>query len=218
MSDLAQASLLSVATYYALRGSIAPNKAPPEERYKKDFISRIRMTTIAPRIFSTIYLGSTALQIWSLPWSTAKPLLAPISKEAAGNALGCLLTIAGGWLRVRCYKELGRYFTFDLAITKNQKIVDTGPYAILRHPSYTAFLLVQTGIVLTHVIFNLAPKERRSMLFQSMRLLLAAFSAFVCPIMITKRVREEEEMLLAHFGEQYKDYCKRTKRLIPYIY
>lgn len=59
--------------------------------------------------------------------------------------LGWLLAFVGGIVRVWCYKEMGHFFTFTLAIRSDHRLIKTGPYAYIRHPSYTALMSVMIG-------------------------------------------------------------------------
>ncbi|KAJ8495192.1 hypothetical protein ONZ45_g12970 [Pleurotus djamor] len=45
-------------------------------------------------------------------------------------------------LRRHCFIVLGRYFTYDLSIREGHKLITTCPYSIVRHPSYTCFLMI----------------------------------------------------------------------------
>lgn len=59
--------------------------------------------------------------------------------------LGALATLFGAILRVACFRALGPLFTFELAITPSHSLVTTGPYAWVRHPSYTGIYLTLLG-------------------------------------------------------------------------
>ena len=50
--------------------------------------------------------------------------------------IGSVLIYVATFIRVWCYEALGRHFTFHLAILKKHKLVTTGPYKYVRHPSY----------------------------------------------------------------------------------
>ncbi|KAI0700680.1 hypothetical protein C8T65DRAFT_657483 [Cerioporus squamosus] len=59
--------------------------------------------------------------------------------------LGTALAVAGGWLRVACFRALGSLFTFELTIHPTHKLVTEGPYAYVRHPSYTGVYATLLG-------------------------------------------------------------------------
>ena len=60
------------------------------------------------------------------------------------------MTILGGLIRYTCYRALGRMFTFEMSIRRNHKLIMSGPYAIVRHPSYVGSILVVSGMMLIH--------------------------------------------------------------------
>ena len=68
-------------------------------------------------------------------------MLTPISLVGVG------LAVASALLRQKCYNMMRSQFTTELSIQKNHKLVTTGPYRFMRHPSYSGMLVVQFGIV-----------------------------------------------------------------------
>ncbi|EIW84539.1 hypothetical protein CONPUDRAFT_151555 [Coniophora puteana RWD-64-598 SS2] len=58
--------------------------------------------------------------------------------SAIPNALfitGALLALAGSQLRLLCFRTLGKHFVFNVALKKNHRLITSGPYSIVRHPS-----------------------------------------------------------------------------------
>jgi len=121
----------------------------------------------------------------------------PFSPAALrGAAVVCLLGgIAFRWWAVI---TLGKFFTVDVATHADHALVDTGPFRLVRHPSYTGLLLafLGFGISLGHA----------SSLVVLMTPIAAAFAY---------RMRVEESALRKALGPSYEAYCARTKRLIP---
>jgi len=116
---------------------------------------------------------------------------------AAGLALAL-----GGWaLRYLSIWTLGRFFTWQVSILSEHRLVRHGPYRLLRHPSYTGgalalfgpLLLIGTGIG------------------------LAVAAAFYMP-MLLRRIQVEERTLARHFGGDYVRYRAHSYRLIPLVY
>ncbi|CAF1250310.1 unnamed protein product, partial [Adineta ricciae] len=66
------------------------------------------------------------------------------------SMLGYMLMIIGGLGRVWCFKTLGRFFTFEVTIRDSHKLIKTGPYAYVRHLSYTFAIILITGMCLIH--------------------------------------------------------------------
>jgi protein-S-isoprenylcysteine O-methyltransferase Ste14 len=115
--------------------------------------------------------------------------------------LGLVLTATGLFIRWNAMKTLEKEFTHFVSIRSEAKLITTGLYRTIRHPAYAGELLAITGI-------GLALGNWLSML----ALFAAAFLA------LSYRMAVEEKALVAHFGRDYEDYRKRTKRLIPGIY
>lgn len=92
------------------------------------------------------------------------------------------------------------YLSRTIEVQENQKVIDTGLYGIVRHPMYSATVI----------------------LFLSMPLVLGSIISFVVflayPLIIAKRIRNEEEVLEEGL-EGYKDYKKKVKyRLVPFVW
>jgi protein-S-isoprenylcysteine O-methyltransferase len=114
---------------------------------------------------------------------------------------GLGLFVAGIVLRWSAIIILGKFFTVDVAITKGHRVVDSGPYHFVRHPSYTGALLAFIG-------FGLCLGNWLSILY----VMAPVTAAFLW------RIRVEERALLDALGDDYRAYMRRTKRLLPFLY
>ena len=115
--------------------------------------------------------------------------------------LGLLVFAAAIWLNYRTHRDLGRNFSPSLDVRHGHTLVTTGIYAYMRHPMYAAFLL--WGIAQALLLPNW----------------IAGFSGLVgFGTLYFLRVRQEEQMMLETFGEDYRNYMSRTARLVPWIY
>lgn len=115
--------------------------------------------------------------------------------------LGSLLFLAGIGLRWWSIIHLGRFFTVDVAIAPDHRVVSDGPYRFVRHPSYAGALLSFLGLgILLHNW-------------------LAAL-VLVVPVLLAFlwRISVEEKALGAALGTAYAQYVQRTKRLVPFLY
>jgi protein-S-isoprenylcysteine O-methyltransferase Ste14 len=114
--------------------------------------------------------------------------------------LGVSLYLGGGVLRIWPVFILGRRFSGLVAIQPGHELVTDGVYRIIRHPSYLGACILMFGWALA---------------FRSgVGLILAAL---IIPPLLA-RIRSEEALLRAQFGEQYEAYCRRTARLVPGLY
>ncbi len=114
--------------------------------------------------------------------------------------LGILIMIAGFLVRVIAIKTLKEYYTRTLKIQSGQEVVDTGIYKYIRHPGYLGSILQWLGAAIA--------SDNLIVLF------LIALTTF---IVYNYRIKSEENMLIETFGDTYKEYTNRTKKLIPGI-
>ena len=117
------------------------------------------------------------------------------------HAIGVGIFAAALALRWYSIIHLGRYFTVNVAISEAHRVVDTGPYRLVRHPSYTGSLLAFLGLGICMANF-------------------AAIAVIMVPVTAAflHRIRVEEAVLSGALGENYRRYMSHTKRLIPGIY
>jgi protein-S-isoprenylcysteine O-methyltransferase len=115
--------------------------------------------------------------------------------------LGLALMVAGLFFRFVAIRQLGAFFVPEVVIQPGQRIFQGGLYRTLRHPSYT-------GTLITVVGYGLALTNWLSLL-----IMLVVFF-----IIYTVRMNVEEAALLEAFGDEYRTYMRRTKRIIPFIY
>ena len=114
---------------------------------------------------------------------------------------GLTLFVLGVAFSVWAYHTLGRFFALTVQAQPEHRVVDQGPYRFIRHPGYTGILLAMLGL-------GLAMQSWAAILIL---LLVSSFA-------LIYRVRIEERFLLAEIGNDYVEYCKRTKRIIPFIF
>lgn len=141
-------------------------------------------------------------------WATAisgigLAMLFPQAAIPAGRSaifvLGLILIWAGMGLRWYSIAALGNSFTSEVATRAGQRVMQTGPYRWVRHPSYAGGLLTLIGIVACCI--NWA----------SLAALALAAAGYAY------RIRVEEDVLTDGLGDEYRSYMQRTRRLIPFI-
>ncbi|MBK7865118.1 MAG: isoprenylcysteine carboxylmethyltransferase family protein [Archangiaceae bacterium] len=176
---------LLLATLMAVAGS----QPPPPRGLWRDATDR--------RSALWILLASAATNLAAVIDFTARARLSPppLSLQVAA---GAALVAAGLGLRLWAIRALGRRFT-ALVRPPDGELVERGPYARLRHPSYTAVLLGQAGVCLM----------MGSALGAAVGLLLL-LPAYVY------RVQLEEAVLLEALGQRYRDYRHHTLGLLPF--
>ena len=112
---------------------------------------------------------------------------------------GIALMVGGEVFRLYAIRSLGRYFTFVVALHPGQRVVESGPYRLIRHPSYTGSLVTLFGMCL------------------AMANWLSLLGMIPVALGYWYRIRVEERALVEGLGEEYRAYVRRTKRIIPYI-
>ena len=116
------------------------------------------------------------------------------------NVAGLGLFWIGVYIRVVTMRTLGKYFLTDLRTLQNHTLIKHGIYKHIRHPAYLGTVLFSIGI---------------SLIFSSLYgflLMLVLFPSYLY------RIRIEESVLLEEFGDEYREYMKKTKQIIPFIY
>jgi protein-S-isoprenylcysteine O-methyltransferase Ste14 len=115
--------------------------------------------------------------------------------------IGIFLILAGMAFRWYSIWILGKFFTSVITVQEGQKVIDKGPYRLIRHPSYS-------GAMLSFLGFGLA-------LTNWLGLGLVVLGAVIG---YSYRVRVEEQALVEGLGQPYLDYMLRTKRFIPFVF
>ncbi len=114
--------------------------------------------------------------------------------------IGVVLFAAGGALRLWPVFVLGHRFSGLVAIQPGHRLVTGGVYAVIRHPSYLGLLVNALG-------WGLAFRSGVGVLLTALMIL---------PVIA--RIRAEERLLRAEFGDAYDAYRARTSRLVPGLY
>ncbi|KAG2040968.1 hypothetical protein BDR03DRAFT_947808 [Suillus americanus] len=170
-------------------------------------------STPIPKTLTTLLVRSDFCS--NLDHTTSSPAL----------IVGSCLSVIGSVIRIQCYSTLGRFFTFELSIRQDHKLVISGPYSIVRHPSYAAGLCVFLGILLCH-FYTRSWLVSCSGVFPSLdqgaKLTLGCISVGLFSLLYSVlwgRIEKEEAMLEGNFGDQWKSYVKRVPyKLVPWLF
>ena len=110
---------------------------------------------------------------------------------------GVVITFAGlgltNWSRAR----LGRYWSGVVALKQDHRLIQSGPYRVVRHPLYTGIILAAIGVVLCITTWSG---------LGGIVLLTACFE---------RRAHKEDALLASEFGAEFEIYRQRTGRLVP---
>lgn len=104
-------------------------------------------------------------------------------------------------IRMWAVVTLGTLFRTVIHIESDHRIIQTGPYRMIRHPSYLGSLICIAGICL---------------IFESLAVLIIMTGVSLLGFM--NRITIEEAELSKHLGTEYIQYQEKTWRLIPFVY
>ncbi len=115
--------------------------------------------------------------------------------------VGVALAVAGIALRQWSVATLGGFFTTAVEVQPGHRIIENGPYARLRHPSYTGALLTVVGLAL------------------ALGSWLSCVVAALCALAgLVQRILVEERALASRLGPAWDGFARTRKRLIPFVW
>lgn len=128
-------------------------------------------------------------------------LPAVLPRAVWAQVSGLLLILAGIVLVSWARQEIRGQFSGHVRIQEGHQLIQSGPYRMVRHPGYLGYLMCVLGMGVG---------------FSSL-ITTAAMIFLLLPGLIY-RMRVEERMLVEAFGEDYQQYARQTKRLLPGIW
>lgn len=183
---------LLLVSFVAHRGYYS-RKLPPPEQETVDKLEANPAAILAGVIFLLALASALVYLLYPglISWASL-----PLPDWMRWLGLGLA---AGGFLLLQwAHQALGRNWSDRPRITQSQQLVQTGPYRWIRHPIYTSFLLILGSTLLITANWLVG------CLWIAATALDAAY-----------RIRYEERAMLLRFGEEYRDYQRRTGRLVP---
>jgi protein-S-isoprenylcysteine O-methyltransferase Ste14 len=136
--------------------------------------------------------------------------------------VGWFFALSGGLIRFACYRALGSLFTFELSIRKNHRLITSGPYAVVRHPSYTGLVMAILGYSLCHLSGGSWLRECSGLSLDGTvgRALISvwAIGGIFAVSVLAARTSKEDAMLKSEFSD-WDQWARRVPwKLIPFIY
>jgi protein-S-isoprenylcysteine O-methyltransferase Ste14 len=159
-----------------------------------------RREALSSRLAYLLLLGvSISLLVFAPPFYG--PLLSRFVPDGVGAGLtGLAILMLGTGLAVRARQHLGQYWSARITLEEGHQLIQTGPYHLVRHPIYLGGLI---GVIGTAIVIG------------EVRGLLSA--AFVLAVVALK-IRTEEAFLGERFGPAYRQYQRKVKALIPFVF
>jgi protein-S-isoprenylcysteine O-methyltransferase Ste14 len=183
----------TVATIFALsRRHEAPRQFRVEDSPPQALQVAWALLFLAPQLYSFFTVVAPAYA-----YRTVLTFSFPFDEAFQVAGLG--VWVAGGLLVLWAGRALGRFMMIQIAVTSDHELITIGPYARIRHPTYTGAIFLTMGIAL--VFLNVA--------------LLAAAGLVVT--LANYRAQKEERLLASPegFGAKYRQYMARTGRFLP---
>lgn len=165
---------------------------------------RARKTPIAAhreRVRERVLLSISFTGLFVVPVvyvTTGAPKFADYRFDPLMGWLGTMVFALSLLLFYRTHRDLGRFWSVTLEIRESHRLITTGVYRYVRHPMYSAFFLwaIAQALLLPNWIAGPAG--------------LLGFGTLFC-----FRIGREERMMAERFGETYRTYALRTKRVVP---
>jgi protein-S-isoprenylcysteine O-methyltransferase len=151
--------------------------------------------------YSIFFLLALWLLFWGGRYRSHHFLsLVVLPHSTAMNLAGLVLTVLGLVLAIWARVVLGGNWSGTVTFKENHELVQSGPYALVRHPIYTALLLMYLGTALAIGTVGA----------------LIGLPIFFLSFWI--KFRQEEVVMITHFGDQYVEYRKRVRAIVPFVF
>jgi protein-S-isoprenylcysteine O-methyltransferase Ste14 len=166
----------------------------PREKYKQKSSGSLRGIELLIALTASLWTVSLVLYVSSVPWFDWKVPL-PLWLRWTGVVAMIACVPLSQWI----YRTLGVHFSKKLELAQNHQLVHVGPYQFIRHPMYTTLFLCAAA----------------TCFISANALVLVAASAVALVFLV--RIKKEESMLVARFGDEYRAYQRQTGALIPQL-
>jgi protein-S-isoprenylcysteine O-methyltransferase Ste14 len=139
--------------------------------------------------------------------------------------VGWLFVLSGSLIRHACFCAMGNLFTFELSMRKDHRLITSGPYSVVRHPSYTGLIMAILGCFLCYLSGGSWLKEcswlsLNGTVGTGVRLLISAWvvGGFSLVLGVVARIDKEDTMLRKEFRE-WDQWARNVPwKLIPFVY
>jgi protein-S-isoprenylcysteine O-methyltransferase Ste14 len=132
-----------------------------------------------------------------------------------------VLMVMGAIIRIQCFRELGKHFTFQVTILKDHKLITSGPYSYVRHPGYTGAYLCLAGLAIWYTAQGSWLRESGVYKIPLAWPLLGPVMVhlFLAGLTLFRRISKEDEMMMKTFGKEWDEWARKVPdRILPGIY
>ncbi|KAF5378611.1 hypothetical protein D9615_007182 [Tricholomella constricta] len=227
--------LVSLAFHNAFT---SPNAPDPEERAPVNTLGErfVKLGMSMIRVRKAILWGLGVMEIIAILANTL-PVMGAVPQPASNlvkmlgqvddlyltpsSAAGMLLIVSGSLIRWQCYRTMKHLFTFEISIRKDHRLVTTGPYGVVRHPSYMGTLAVHIGMYCWFGSRGSWLRESGLLDTVGGRVSAILFATSMTGVLVglLRRVPVEDAMLKRTFGKQWDVWARRVPyALVPGLY
>ncbi|KDR81040.1 hypothetical protein GALMADRAFT_277115 [Galerina marginata CBS 339.88] len=178
-------------------------------------------------------LAETAtILAWNFPSSPISKAVLSFLVLSTGNpeelrlspvtTIGGWLMIIGALIRLVTFRYLGKYFRFEASLQEDHVLITSGPYSIVRHPSYTGLIIAHPGWFLWQ--FGEGSWVRESGIWNTAvgKVVVMSFGIIIIigPLYLTlERMSREDRALKMRFGKEWEQWAGRVRyRVIPGVW
>lgn len=134
--------------------------------------------------------------------------------------VGAIAMVFACLLRAWCFATLGRLFTYRVALVQDHSLVTSGPYAYVRHPSYTGVFLMLSSAALTYLFSYGSYVAECGIMLTPWRWLIRYWA--VCCVFsvfsLVNRGKVEDELMKKTFSDEWIQYSRRVPySFVPYL-
>lgn len=163
-------------------------------RYSRDIREKARASDLTVPVAGGVFFSGVAFAAFDLIG-----LQQMAHRFDLVSLTGLVLLAVGSALLVQARRTLGKHFSPVVRILPDHRLITYGVYRYIRHPGYLGEVLLYLSVpLLLHSLYGFI------------------LMLFIIPS-ILYRIGVQEWVLLERFGDQYRDYMKRSKRFVPYV-
>jgi len=179
----------SISVYYRRKANLESGETVSTQAENQFVFLALRLTAL------TLVIGMLTYMIYP-PWLDWSKVGIPESTRWLGVGLG----LVGVGLCYWVFSSIGQGISTTVVTRKQARLITSGPYRWVRHPLY---------------VVGLATFGSIGMIAANWFIVSLVVLAF---ILLVIRTQSEEEHLIANYGDEYRDYMKRTGRFLPKVF
>jgi len=211
--SLARVTLLAIQAASNHLACTLPNPTPSAKgRY---YMNELYILQVGPLIYKfhkfAVWLCLACETLCYISPSFIDPLAPSTSLQINSLFLiGVLAVILGTYIRLDCFHTLGTFFTIDLAVHPQHKLVTSRFYAHVRHPSYTGSLLLVFGFSFSHLTQGSWVTSCGPLRIPGMAILVCALWWAWTLCVVIGRADAEDKMMRKLFGAEWEMYAAQV--------